>query len=299
MENRKAILRSLAWHAVLGYPPTFSEVQMHAEADICREDVDRLMVEGLVTEHRGRLVLRGEEAAINELERRERAFPRKWQKIQRLAKVLRWVPTIRWFAVCNTTAVGNARDTSDIDLFFVTYPHTAWVTRTMLAGLARLVGRRPGERDAERDAWCFSFFVTDQALSFKTFAKQPQDPYLAWWALRLLPLLDDGVGQELWAAQSWMWNTRPQARPWVSWYDLPRRPLRARGIWKRIDRWCMVFLRRFGSKQLQVAANLGGSDVVLTEQIIKTHLDDRRVWFREQYESRCQMLGVAPYMDTR
>lgn len=271
---------------------------MHAEADIRREDVERLLAEGIVTEHRGRLVLSGEETTIDELERRERVFPRKWRKIQRLAKIMRWVPTIRWFAVCNTTAVGSARDTSDIDLFFVTHPHSAWVTRTVLAGVARLIGRRPGERDAERDAWCFSFFVTDEALSFEVLAKQPHDPYLAWWTLRLLPLVDDGVGEELWAAQSWMWRTRPRARPWVAWYDRPKKELWAVGMWRCVDRWCFALQQRFGSKRLQQAAQTGGSDVVLTEQIIKMHLDDRRVWFREQYESRCQMLGIAPYLDT-
>lgn len=297
MQHREAILRSLAWHAVIGYPPTFVELQRYAEAMIHSEDLRKLVHEGVCLERRGRFVLPGEEPSFDELEQRERVFPRKWQKIQRLARLLRLMPTIRWFAVCNTTAVGSARDTADIDLFFVTHAHTAWITRTLLAGIARLIGRRPGERDGERDAWCFSFFITDQALSLEGVAKSPHDPYLAWWTMCLLPLFDDGVGKDLWEAQRWVWGTRSQARPWVAWYDRPQRRLWGLAGWKMLDRWCFWVQRHFGSRALWEAAQRGGSDVVLNDQVIKLHLDDRREMFREQYEIRCQMLGIAPYVD--
>lgn len=297
MTNREAVLRSLVWHAVLGYPPTLGEIQAHAEALVEKNDLEALVAEDVVVQKRGRYMLRGEEHTLDELERRERFFPRKWAKIERLARILRWVPTIRFFAICNTTAIGNARDVSDIDLFFVVHPHSAWITRALLAGVARLIGRRPGERDADRDAWCFSFFVTDRALSFKELAKQPQDPYLAWWTLCLLPMFDDGVGAELWAAQSWAWSTRPRVRPWVAWHSRPRR--RWTWGWDWLDRGCFLLQKWFGSKQLWEAAQTGESDVIFTRDVIKLHLDDRREVFRDQYESRCKILGIAPYLDAR
>lgn len=299
MSEREAILRSLAWQATLGYPPTLSELRQHAEAVIGDDEVDELIASGEVVSDRGRLVLAGEEASIDELERRERFFPRKWQKILRLARLLRWVPTIRWMAVCNTTAVGYARDAADIDLMIITRSGTLWMTRLILAGMARLIGRRPGERESERDAWCFSFFVSDQALSLKRYALAPHDPYLEWWTLRLLPLIDDGIGEAFWREQAWVWQRRPKAAPWVSWGAIQDRGSRVGPLVRRVDAWCFKFLRRFGSKELLAKATEEGTDVVMEPEVAKLHLDDRRAWFREQYEHRCARLGIAPYADAR
>ena len=57
------------------------ELRHHAEVEIPDALVEALVASGEAVTERGRFVLAGEEASIDELERRERFFPRKWQKI--------------------------------------------------------------------------------------------------------------------------------------------------------------------------------------------------------------------------
>ncbi len=297
MEDSAApLLKAMAWFSALGYAPTRPEYWLWVRGTRDDRQLDELIQAGRLREAQGRLFLPGDERLLDERDARERAFPRKWRKMRRMARMLAWVPSVRFFAIGNTTALGLPRDEADIDVFCVVKEGTLWTTRLLLVGLAWLFGRRPGARFGERDAWCFSFFLDDTNLSLERFALPEGDPYLAHWVIRLLPLFDDGIGQELWRANAWAWRDRAMVAPWISWKRGASRSQRVPRAMRWLDRRLGAWQRRWGSKELAKRAAAGGTDVVMDDHVCKLHLDDRRAWYRTQYEQR--LASVVLSQDT-
>ena len=286
---------------VVGYPPLETELMTDLDSGSSRLEVVpknteiisalHLLVDdgSIVTQHH-RYILPGYESLFEEHAHRERVFPRKWRRIQRLARWLRWIPTIRFVAVCNTTSLASARDGADIDLFVIVREETLWLTRGFLSLCAMLAFRRPGQRRGEQDAWCFSFFIDDTNLELERFMIAGADPYLRFWTRHLLPVLDDGVGAALWVRQRFAWERNPFAQRWLSWKMIPERV--SFGWLKPIDRIAYRIQRRFGSATLWDRATLSGTEVVLDLHTFKTHVDDRRKDFRDAYEHLCQRLCI-------
>ncbi len=298
-----AVLRTVAWFMAIGYPPLEEEVLADLDVGPGMEGISRvealaaieaLVAAGQVRRISARLVLPPYVALIAERERRERFFPRKWARIQRLGRWLRWVPTVRFLAVCNTTALGAARDEADIDLFLVARRGSLWLTRAFLLMCTALFARRPGQWRGERDAWCFSFLIDDADLRLEPFAERPDDPYLRFWARRLLPILDDGCGRELWEAQAWARVRHPSASSWLAWRSLPARSRPMPAVFACLERCAFRAQWRFAPRGLRKMAAEPTTAVVLTPHVCKTHLDDRRTAFRLAYETLCRDLDVAP-----
>ncbi len=298
-----AVLRTVAWFVTMGYPPLEEEVFVDLDmgpksAPVSRDEFDvameRLVAVGRLRRISGRLVLPSAVSLIAERERRERFFPRKWARIQRLGRWLRWVPTVRFLAVCNTTALGAARDEADIDLFLVVRRGSLWLTRAVLLLWATVLARRPGQWRGERDAWCFSFLIDDSDLCLEAFAERPDDPYFRFWVRHLLPILDDGCGRALWEAQAWTRVRHPFARKWIAWRPLPDRAGTRSPALAFLEHWAFLIQRRFAPMLLRQKAAEPTTDVVLSPHACKTHADDRRTAFRLSYEALCRDLGVAP-----
>lgn len=299
-----AVLRTLAWFMTMSYPPLRQEViqdidlgEVWLETTPTKAQIDwviSLLVAArkVICQH-DRLVLPGYETLFEEQSRRERVFPRKWRRIQNLARWLRFLPSVRFLAVCNTTALGSARDLADIDLFVVVREGTVWMTRGFLALCAAFTFRRPGERRGEQDAWCFSFFMDDSNVDLQRFALPDGDPYLRFWTRRLLPVLDDGVGTKLWEEQSFAWKRQPFASRWLSWRSMTTRANAVPSWIKQLDLLAMRLQKLFGSKMLWQAAATDGTEVVLDAHTFKTHLQDRRRDFRMTYESLCTKLDIV------
>lgn len=298
-DREDSLLRTIAWYMAIGYPPLREEIWQDVEEkkEVSRHEyettLDYLIANKRVILEHGRVILPGFEALLPERARRARVFPRKWARVQQVAWWLRWIPSVRFVAIGNTVALGSSRDEGDIDLFVVTRSGTLWLTRGLLTLVATLLRRRPGQRNGERDAWCFSFFIDESSLDLERFAIQPRDPYLAFWIRHLVPVLDDGIGTELWNHQSWAWNHRPWARRWLSWRTTGSRANPVPAWLSSIDRMAFHAQKRFGSRALWQAAERQNTHVVLTPNICKTHLDDRREVLRSQYEKLCTSLGIT------
>lgn len=285
MASREAILDAMAWFMALRFAPTRSEFWLWVRGFRDERAFDDLLQQGVIDEQAGRYILPGYEALLADRDVRERAFARKWQRIQRMGSVLRWMPSVRFFAIGNTTALGMARDEADIDVFLIVREGTLWMTRLLLVGWAWVFGRRPHTHEDERDAWCFSFLMDESDLHMERFALPGGDPYFAHWMIRLLPIVDDGIGQELWLRNRWVWEGRASVCPWIAWQQKVSGRWRVPSWIKRFDAWLGDWQRRQGSQALREAAATGKTMVVMNDHVCKTHLEDQRARYRHEYDA--------------
>lgn len=298
------LLRTLAFRAAEGYPPSFYEwiTQAEVHRGIGLQEVEAaakaLIREGKVKESRGRVVLPGCQKDIAEHEQRRALFHAKMRKAKKVAKWLASQTSVRFIALCNTTALAHAREDSDLDFFVITSAGTIWQTRLISAAPYKLLGKRPGARESDADAVCLSFFIDETTLSLEglqlTKYARKQDPYLRYWFLSLLPLYDDGIARTFWKENAWVTETHGLATEWIAHPDFKVRSMRARlPSFRFMEHVAKRMQSRAFPKTMLDAANQDTS-VVINDHILKFHTVDRRASFRDTYESICQTIHISP-----
>lgn len=249
-------------------------------------------------EHRdGLYVLRGS-VGVAELARARREkfldAERKFCSLKRVASFFHLVPGVCAVGAVNTLAWWSTNTKSDIDLFVVTKPGSVWASRFWLVLPFALLGRRPcsppcqgGEGGGlNRDPFCFSFFVTNDATQLESVCLS-RDYYMSFWVKSIVPILDRGE----WFAkidQLNRWSSRhlPNARGRefhhrhrASW--VPALPIQFKilePILRKLQR------DRFPSTLRELANR--DTRVIITDQMLKFHDNDHRAEFRDRFEKR-------------
>lgn len=294
------LLRTLAFHRTWGHAPTRAEwiatLDVGSDA-FSREETESalstLVESGSVAYHAGRFVFASDgPEAIDRIRENEFWAARKYRVAHHAASWLSRLGSVRFVALCNTAALGHARDGSDLDLFVVTRKGTVSATRVVSAMLFELLGRRPKPGHA-RDAICLSYFVAEDGLDLSGHMLTPDDPYFRFWFLSLVPLYDDGVGQGLWDANRLITSRHPFSRTWMVPPDLrvptPRVRVPIPTVFERLA-------ERLQAKAFPDAIRrLINQDtrVMVSPTVLKFHVDDRRESYRQEYQSFCMNRGIA------
>ncbi len=305
-EAQAGLVRALAFHEAWGYAPTEVELVASWDAgavfprlkpalDLVWQGLHKLIQEEKVFRQRGRVFFAGRELFVQEHERREVLFTRKIRRARQVARWLVRLGGVRFVAVCNTTALAHAREMGDLDFFIITKATSLWQTRGLAALPFKLLGLRPTfEVGEERDAVCLSFFIDDAVLDLSPLQLEQDDPYFRHWFLSLLPLVDDGVGKQLWEANTSISKRHPLSPQWISHSELEvsfpliRFPFLSI-LEERAQRAQMSVL----PKGIRERANRA-SDVVVNNHVLKLHATDNRKVFCETYYAICQRHGVTP-----
>ncbi len=307
---RSAILRTLAFQAAWNYAPT--RLQLFLFLDSGGEDlssgskesfagmnaiVDELISQNILIEVANRITLKSHSQIIEEGRDNEIYFPRKLRNVRRAVRYLKLLPWIRAICLCNTSALGQARDNSDLDFFIICRAGTIWRTRFFATLPFKILNARPGERKV--DPVCLSFFVTDDALNLNNLSLDTDDPYMRYWFLSLLPLTDDGILSLLWEQNRDLRRKHPNAEKWIA---LDKSPVPGTITIKKntgeqpiplIERW----LRQIQSVRFPKAlAEIANQDtrVVINDNVLKFHVTDNRKLFRDKYYQLCHALNINP-----
>ncbi|MBI4256767.1 hypothetical protein HY626_01780 [Candidatus Uhrbacteria bacterium] len=210
---------------------------------------------------------------------------RKFRVLRRAAHYFSLLPGVRSVAAGNTLAWWSTTKDSDIDLYIVTRPGHIWSSRFWLVVPFLLLGRRPSRGGSSLDPFCFSFFSTTQYLNFEELCL-PRDYYMAFWVRSLVPIFDrDGNLVTLQSENRWVSRSLPNAHPRVSHHrHIPRRVLRIPLQWKFAEPFFRSIQRNRLPDHLRELANLD-SRVVVTDDVLKFHDNDRREKYRDTFES--------------
>lgn len=109
--------------------------------------------------------------------------------------------------LCNSRAMGEADENSDIDLFIITKKGNLWTSRLLVTAITLLLGvRRRNTHGLQKSTceyikrtknkFCLSFFISEEALNLESIRLQPDDPYLDRWIYTLVPLVNKNATYE-------------------------------------------------------------------------------------------------------
>lgn len=111
---------------------------------------------------------------------------------RKLVSYLKHFPGLRLIALTGSVAANNTRKNDDIDLLFITAPHTLWLVRPFVIGLISFYFRRrhPEESHAHApNAFCPNLWLDTISLSLPP---KQQSLYTAHEVLQIIPLFDRG-----------------------------------------------------------------------------------------------------------
>ncbi|MHB8830579.1 MAG: hypothetical protein ACYC44_00430 [Patescibacteria group bacterium] len=321
---RSAIIRTLAFQAAWGYAPTRLQLAMMLDVGcveaqnitpqqintaVVMDELDRLIAENIVCEQQAHVALAHFAYQIEKGRSKEFYFPRKLRRARQAASYLSRLPWVRAVCLCNTTALGQARDEGDLDFFVIVKAGAIWRTRFFATLPFKLLGARPNSpqpslklREGARRAgelWdpvCLSFFVTDDSLDLSPHMLQGDDPYFRYWFLSLLPLTDDGVLKSLWDQNIKIRQRHPLAKQWMplDGDDLlkPTKPAQ-----QPVRSWLEDTLKKAQQNKFPVSIkSIANQDtrVVVSDQCLKFHVDDKREKYWSNYCEICKQYGIEP-----
>ncbi|HBU27599.1 TPA: hypothetical protein DEB00_00595 [Candidatus Uhrbacteria bacterium] len=304
---RRDVLRTIAFFSLRGQALTPTDVWRWLYRPVSSwtlvqvlEAVQTISRESLLTMQDGRVVLVGHEQIFALQSEQFMDAHRKWKIARRVAWWASLIPGVRLIAIGNTLAWEATRPEGDIDFFVITRPGCVWFVRLLCVTPLILFRARPGVR--RKHPIDFTFFVDETQLDLSFLRLLPDDPYLAYWLASLVPLVDDGVFEELWEANRWVQNALPHTTQVVpAWYRCIRsgqrigRVLYRLLLWTRLmptgERWARRLSERRFPPAIRRQMNQS-TDVVVNEKMLKFHTADKRRAIFDQWEQQCQTYDV-------
>jgi len=304
---REAVLATVAWFDVFGYPLTLPEIGRYLpvgkhSGGASLSDIAAALDSSGIGCVDGHYSLEGGVGDVGLRQRRYRLAKRKLVRARRAARVFGLLPSVRLVAVCNNLAVANAEDGSDIDLFVVCRPRTLWTTRLVLVGALKLFGLRPSPK-IQKDKLCLSFWVSETEMDLSRYALPGGDPYMDYWIATLLPLYDaGGVFEKFRAVNGGRRDRRGKSIfqddssasaasfasvPSVP--SVPSAPTLSEGGRGRIEAIARIIQMRKFPERIRGMANLD-SRVVISDDVLKFHVNDRRAAYKEKFRERLDAL---------
>lgn len=307
--NERAILATLAYFDLFSYPLTALEVWKWLQCDHQNEAPEFREILHLlhtsqflrerVEEREGYYCLHGRTSCVAVRKERHLLADRKYERVRRAMRLLRFLPFLRGIAVCNSLAYANARDESDIDLLVIAAPGRLWSARLFATGLAALLRWRPTSTKT-RDTICLSFYLAGTP-TLKHLALNGSDHYLCYWLDTLLPVYGDAqLFDDLRRQNAWYRDHLPSAYGATSSW---RRLVSDSGWSRAVKRTLEVILghgrgdsfetlaRRFQHRRLpNTLRRLANKDtrVIVNDKMLKFHENDRRAEFTRRHKLRLQ-----------
>ncbi len=278
------------WQNLILWQTGFLELKKAIETDP--------IIKKRLTEKNGFYSIRGEEQ-IRTRFANQKISEMRYRKARSTAHWLSVVPFITSVSVVNTVALGNANRDSDIDLFITVKSGHIWLTRLLTTGVVQLLGRRKTDR-RHANRVCLSFFAVDMALSFDQLSIPGGDPYLASWIQNIAPLyqskkfniLGELNANNAWAAKIFPnyrmgeLSKRRQVSKMVITITQPIKVLSEKifgtKLGKKLEKKVQAKQVKRMGKVIPYRHHTRTSHVIISDEMLKFHEEDKRVWFRDK-----------------
>ncbi|MBU1167003.1 hypothetical protein KKC60_01170 [Patescibacteria group bacterium] len=294
------ILETIAFFDIFDYPLTETEVhkwlwQRESNFLEVQEALEGLLANQKLGMSDGLFFLPSRKKLVQERKAKYLVAEKKYKKIKRATRLLKMLPFIRLVAACNTLLILDFKEESDLDLFIVVKKNRLFMTRFLTTVLIALSGSwRHGKKT--KDQICLSFYVTDDHLDLSPLALKDGDPYLTYWLTFLVPILDRSTYSRFLRSNDWIKNYLPQAQAYIT---ITRRRVLLVGPLEKIRKlaetilagflgnWLERFFKKLQQQKMKKRELLRKdqqNDVIISDQVLKFHEQDRRRYYREVWQ---------------
>ncbi|HEX7042173.1 MAG TPA: hypothetical protein VF189_02895 [Patescibacteria group bacterium] len=208
---KNAILETLAYFDIFDFPLLESEIFkfLHYNQKIDFKEFKKVLKE-IPNERYGDtrfyFLPKRKEIVVQRIEKGRISW-KKIKAVQKILKVLGFIPTIQFMGISGSLAMKNGDDNSDLDLFVITSNDTLWSTRFFIWLILIFLGRQRRREDLGIDMICVNMIVDRSKIAFP---KERQDIYTAHEIIQLLPIVNKNNTYEFFLKENkWVLNFLP------------------------------------------------------------------------------------------
>ena len=298
---KKAIVEAIAFFDLFDFPMTAFEVWQNIKikcelADIIDNlDIVCQTAIPLIQEKNGFYFLKNRSEIINTRMARYNYTDKKFKRAIKVARLFKFIPWIKMIAVGNLIGAHNLKKESDIDFFIITKANRVWITRFFCVLITKFLGLRPKPNNNENKI-CLSFFISEKALNLEKLMLE-NDIYFYYWLANLTPIYNiNNIFAEFIEANSWFKNKLPNLE--INTYNFRRDSGKnfSKFYYDIFDLFFGELEGRIKKLQLKIMPaqlkSIMNKDtrVVIDNNILKLHTQDRRTYYLEKYNLKIKNL---------
>lgn len=221
-------------------------------------------------------------------------------RAKRKSKIFKYIPFLKFVAVCNYLPLGIAEESSDIDLFIISENQKIFTVRMFMTLITHFFGMRR-HSDKIKGRFCLSFYLDEGNMDLEDLLIAPYDLYFAYWQIALLPLYGDiEFFDKIQSKNLWVRNYFDNIKDR---YEVVKNLNNKKSAFtKMLERilsgkmgdlleWKLAkyFVARHEKVKLNLPPN---ASVEVSARRLKFHNNDKRHYFRREFERRLDNLGV-------
>lgn len=309
IEVQEAISKTLAYFDIFDYPLTIEELKQFLWFAKKLDDMDffnnlQTMLDNkhIFCKHNF-YFLKDRQENVKKRQLKVKLLEQKMAIAKRAIDKLRKVPFLRAVFVCNNVAFGFPNEDSDIDVFMVTQKNYIWLVRFFSTIILKFFRLRTSKHN-HKDKVCLSFYATDNNLNLENLRmKKRADIYLVYWLLRLVPIYDpDNLYNSIIRANKWLGeyvSVKNFNYDLVSYLQVKndKNDLNTKNMLESFFMKKNKLLTFFKNVQMPkirekygLYADMNDSRVVISDDFLKFHENDRRKEYCEKWLKNCENL---------
>jgi hypothetical protein len=201
---RLAIIKTLSYSGVFGYPITFYQITNNlisnrsVSSKQIRKELDWLVERKFVKKTKKRYVLPG--IKYHDIDKRIKATSDTVNKNRLIMRSLSKIPWIKMIAITGSVANQNTEKDSDIDLLFITEKNRLWISRGFVFLILKIMGKLP--KDQSKREICPNIFIDERNMAWQ---KKKRNLYIAQNIISMQPFIwRDDVYFQFLKANKWV-----------------------------------------------------------------------------------------------
>ncbi|MFZ5364734.1 MAG: hypothetical protein ACOZBH_00860 [Patescibacteria group bacterium] len=303
----KSILATIIYFDIFNYPLTSFEVykylispkgaQLKAGYASVKQALETspLLRKKIESQH-GFYFLLNRSSLINIRRQRYLLAGKKLANAKKYFRLLAKIPFVTGVSVCNSLSYSNAREESDIDVAIICRPGTIWLVRSLAVFLIDLFKKRPTE-DNLKNKICLSFYLSEDGLNLEECQSECPDIHFIVWLSQFLPIYsvypDQIFHNNLWIKQ-YLPNAFAQLPNRARRVEISEKKLCEKILCRSVIKFLSKPLKNYQLKilptRLRLAAKEPNTNVMLSDQIIKLHVQDKRQEYNQRWRLKYQAL---------
>ncbi len=309
---QQSILKTLAYFDTFEYPLIANEVHRWLfkpdgvySISAVNHELDILKQQNKIQQQQGFYFFDGKSSNIDKRLDAYLLVKQKMNIAKKAARIIRHIPFVQALFVCNTVAGATPSQESDIDVLIVIDDTHLWVSRFLVTLFLAFFRLRRTKNNVHNKI-CLSFYITKSASNFETIQIINNDIYLAYWVDQLIPIYDNNnYLLEIYKKNKWLHKKLPHALTdqmihsnWKIDQTIFSKIIKKTGeiLIMLTGGYLEKILKKIQKKKMD--KNVGSlqykddSRVIINDNMLKFHENDRRIYFKKRWIDRCNELGI-------
>ncbi len=299
---QRAIVEAIAFFDLFDFPMTDFEIWQNVRIQCDYGDIKSELKKNILCleTKNGFWFLKNRSFIIGTRMRRYNYTDKKFKRALRVSRIFKFIPWIKMIGIGNIIGTHNLKREGDIDFFIISEKNRIWITRFFCVLIIKFLRLRP-EQGNIKDKICLSFFVDEKEMNLKNLMIQSDIPdyYFVYWLAGLVPIYDtDGIYNKLIKENIWVKEFLPNWNIKNVYYLRDVGNGNSKFYRDVLDMLIGGFEKKFQKLSLKILPQnikkiMNQNDgVVVSDHVLKFHVNDRRREFAQKYKFKLKELNI-------